>query len=210
MKILIVGDHESKAIWDFYKPGMLDDIDLILSCGDLNPRYLTFLVTLAHAPVYYIHGNHDTKYENFPPEGCLCIDNDLVVFNGIRILGLGGSMRYLPGTSHQYTEREMRSRILKLWPKLLLHRGFDILLTHSPAKGINDGEDLPHRGFSCFLNLLDKYKPKFFIHGHVHMSYGRQYKRIDQYEGTHIINGFEQYLFDYENPELTEISRVEL
>ena len=208
MKILIVGDHESKAIWDYYKPGMLDDIDLILSCGDLNPRYLTFLVTLARAPVYYIHGNHDGKYELFPPEGCTCIDGDLVEFNGIRILGLGGSMRYLPDTQNQYTEREMRSRIRKLWLKIRRHKGFDILLTHSPAKGINDGEDLPHQGFGCFLELLDKYQPRFFIHGHVHMSYGRQYKRIDQYEDTHIINGFEQYLFDYENPDLTEVSRI--
>ena len=209
MKILIIGDHESKALWDYYKPGMLDDIDLILSCGDLNPRYLTFLVTLAKAPVYYICGNHDAKYESFPPEGCICIDGDLVEFNGVRILGLGGSMRYLPGSPNQYTEREMKSRIRKLWGKLLRYRGFDILLTHSPAQGINDGEDLPHQGFACFLKLLDKYQPKFFIHGHVHMSYGRQYKRIDQYHDIYIINGYEQYLFDYENPELTEVSRVE-
>ena len=208
MRILVIGDHESKSLWDFYEPSKLEDIDLIISCGDLSPRYLSFLVTMAHAPVLYIHGNHDDKYEMTPPEGCICVDDDLYVYNGIRILGLGGSMRYRYGT-HQYTEKEMRTRIRKLWMKLIRYKGFDILLTHSPAKDINDGEDLPHQGFECFRTLLEKYKPKYFIHGHVHMSYGRKYKRIDHYQDTVIINGYDQYVFDYENPDLSsDVSRA--
>ena len=90
----MIGDHESKSLWDFYDPSKLEGIDLIISCGDLSPRYLSFLVTLAHCPVLYIHGNHDDKYEMTPPEGCICVDDDLYVYEGIRILGLGGSMRY--------------------------------------------------------------------------------------------------------------------
>jgi predicted phosphodiesterase len=208
MKILVVGDHESKSLWDFYEPGKLDGIDLILSCGDLNPNYLSFLVTLSHAPVLYVHGNHDDKYEKHPPEGCTCIDDDLYVYNGIRILGLGGSMRYRNGV-HQYTEKEMEKRIKKLRLKLFCHRGFDILLTHAPAKGLNDGSDLPHMGFECFHPLLQKYKPKYFIHGHVHMSYGRQHKRLDTFQDVHVINGYEQFVFDYENPDFSsEISRA--
>ena len=77
MRILVIGDHESKSLWDFYEPSKLEDIDLIISCGDLSPRYLSFLVTMAHAPVLYIHGNHDDKYEMTPPEGCICVDDDL-------------------------------------------------------------------------------------------------------------------------------------
>ena len=49
MRILVIGDHESKSLWDFYEPSKLEDIDLIISCGDLSPRYLSFLVTMAHA-----------------------------------------------------------------------------------------------------------------------------------------------------------------
>ena len=208
MKILVIGDEESKSLWDHYKPGMLDHVDLIISCGDLNPHYLSFLVTMAKAPVLYVHGNHDVKYSHTPPEGCTCIDDDLIVYNGIRILGLGGSMLY-NGGYHQYTEHQMKVRIRKLWTKLIRYRGFDILVTHSPARGINDGDDLPHMGFECFRTLLERYRPKYFLHGHVHMTYGRQYKRIDQYEDTYIINSFEQYLFDYENPDFSSpVSRV--
>jgi Icc-related predicted phosphoesterase len=197
MKILVVADEESKYLWDFYESGRLDDIDLILSAGDLNPDYLSFLVTFAKAPVLYVRGNHDDKYEMRPPEGCICIEDSIYVYEGVRILGLGGSMRYKPGIN-QYTERQMRRRIRKLWFPLLWHGGFDILLTHAPAYQLNDGRDLPHQGFRAFCKLMEKYKPKFFIHGHVHMSYGRQHKRYDKYGETHVINAYERCVFEYE------------
>lgn len=197
MKILVVADEESKYLWDFYESGRLDDIDLILSAGDLNPDYLSFLVTFAKAPVLYVRGNHDDKYEMRPPEGCICIEDSIYVYEGVRILGLGGSMRYKPGIN-QYTERQMRRRIRKLWFPLLWHGGFDILLTHAPAYQLNDGRDLPHQGFRAFCKLMEKYKPKFFIHGHVHMSYGRQHKRYDKYDETHVINAYERCIFEYE------------
>lgn len=198
MRILAIGDEESSYLWDHFEKEKLKDVDLIISCGDLNPRYLSFLVTLYAIPVLYVHGNHDGRYDTIPPEGCTCIDDKLVVYNGVRILGLGGSMRYTGGP-YQYTEREMRKRIRKLWFSLWRHKGFDILVTHAPAYQLNDGRDLPHQGFQAFLNLLEKYRPKFFLHGHVHMSYGRNQKRYDRYQDTHVINAYERCIFDYKD-----------
>lgn len=203
MQILVVADKESPYYWDFYEKGKLDDIDLIISCGDLAPSYLEFLVTFSNVPVLYVHGNHDKKYDITPPEGCICIEDDIFVYQGIRILGLGGSMRYHDG-SHQYTERQMAARVRKLRWKLLRHRGFDILVTHAPAFQINDGQDLPHQGFQIFRTLLEKYRPKFFLHGHVHMNYGRNHKRYDRYEDTHIINAYERCIFCYEDDDLKD------
>ena len=200
MKILAIADEESKYLWDFYERGKLEDIDLILSAGDLAPEYLTFLVTMASVPVLYVHGNHDDKYAYKPPEGCICIDDSIYVYQGVRIMGLGGSMRYRPG-DHQYTDAEMTKRVKKLRWKLLWYGGVDILLTHAPAFEINDGRDLPHQGFRIFVKLIEKYKPKFFIHGHVHMTYGRTHKRYDKYKETHIINAYERCVFEYEADE---------
>lgn len=197
MKILAIGDEESKYLWDFYEEGKLDGIDLIISCGDLDPRYLSFLVTFASAPLLYVHGNHDEKYETIPPEGCICIDDRIYVHEGVRILGLGGSMRYKDG-AYQYTERQMRRRARKLWLQILRHGGFDILVTHAPAYQLNDGRDLPHQGFRTFVELMEKYKPKFFLHGHVHMNYGLKHKRYDKYKETHVINVYERCVFDFE------------
>ena len=198
MRILAIADEESKALWDYFDKSMLEGIDLIISCGDLDPRYLSFLVTFYSGPVLYVHGNHDGKYEQIPPEGCTCIEDDIFVYKGVRILGLGGSMRYKPGP-HQYTEREMKQRVAKLWFKIFFRRGFDILVAHAPAYQLNDGRDLPHQGFQIFRTLLDRYRPKFFLHGHVHLSYGRNYKRYDKYMDTHIINAYERCVFDFED-----------
>jgi len=197
MKILAIADEESRYLWDFYEPGKLKDIDLIISCGDLNPDYLMFLVTLSNVPVLYVHGNHDEKYETKPPEGCVCIEDDIFVFKGVLILGLGGSMRYRPG-KHQYTDAQMNRRVRKLWWKLRRKKGFDILVTHAPAYQLNDGMDLPHQGFTAFRSLMEKYKPKYFLHGHVHLNYGRRHKRYDQYEETQVVNAFERCIIEYD------------
>ena len=195
MRILAIADQESPLLWDYFDRSYLEGIDLILSCGDLKPQYLSFLATFAHAPILYVHGNHDDRYEETPPDGCICIEDKIYIHNGVRILGLGGSMRYKPG-AHQYTQFQMRRRIWKLWWSLKYRKGFDILLTHSPAYQFSDGEDLPRRGFEAFRDVLDKYKPAFFIHGHVHMNYGRTFPRTSSYNDTQVINAFEKYIFD--------------
>lgn len=198
MNILVLADQESPALWDYFEKRKLEGIDLILSCGDLDPEYLSFLATFTHAPVLYVRGNHDDNYVHKPPEGCICIDDKIYVHEGIRILGLGGSYRYKPGI-YQYTQSEMFLRVIKLGFHLKRRRGFDILLTHAPAYQIDDDDDIPHTGFKSFCYLLNKYQPKYFIHGHVHLSYGRKHKRCRTYNETQIINGYGKYVFEFES-----------
>lgn len=195
MKLLLVADKESPYYWDYFQPGRLDGIDLILSCGDLNALYLSFLVTMGFARVLYVHGNHDRTYDSRPPEGCECIEDKLVKVNGLRILGLGGCPVY-SGGPHQYTEREMRKRIRRLRLKIRLAGGVDIVLTHSPAEGYGSGEDYAHRGFECLVDLIDKYKPKYLIHGHVHLSYNTKMPRVLRRGETTIINAYERYVLE--------------
>ena len=144
MKILVLADEESKYLWDYFEKEKLEGIDLILSCGDLKPEYLSFLASFTKAPVLYVHGNHDDCYVNRPPEGCVNIENRIFVYNGIRILGLGGSIKYKEGIN-QYSESQMAGRVKKLKFLLIRKKGFDILLTHAPAAGLNDGPDGPHK-----------------------------------------------------------------
>ena len=209
MKILTISDEECMALWDYYMPGRLDEYDLIISCGDLKAKYLSFLVTMAKCPVLYVPGNHDTTYEKSPPEGCNCIDGQIVTYNGVRILGLGGCRKYHPGP-HQYTDRQMRRRIGRLRWKLWRMKGVDIVVTHAAPEDLGDDEDKAHWGFPAFVDLINKYKPKYLVHGHVHMSYGHNIPREIEYNGTTVINAYERYVLDVPDVPFPEKHRFQV
>ena len=90
------------------------------------------------------------------------------------------------------------SSIRKLWWKLKRAGGVDIVLTHAPPASYGDSEDYAHRGFQCFLELMDRYSPRYLIHGHVHMEYGHEIERMLEYKGTKIINAYERYELELE------------
>ncbi len=183
MKILAVSDEESNILWSERVKEVAHDIDLIVSCGDLRKEYLEFLVTMINAPLLYVFGNHDED----GPEGGICIDGRVYEFEGVRFLGLGGSMRYRQG-ENMYSEEEMTRRFWKVWPKIWLKGGIDVLVTHAPAKGYGDLEDIAHRGFEIFNRIIERYHPKYMLHGHIHRSYGRGQQEHEHEAGTTIIN----------------------
>ncbi len=194
MRILAVSDIESKSLYDFFSPEKVEGVELIIGCGDLREEYLEFLVTMINVPLLYIHGNHDDHFKR-EPEGCVCIDDKFYEYKGIRFVGLGGSFRYRDG-KYMYTEGEMKRRIFKLMPKLLFHKGFDVLVTHCPARHLNDFDTITHRGFDCFNRLLEKYKPKLFMHGHIHRNYGARIPQKSDHNGTLVINASDYCIFD--------------
>ncbi|HBA97406.1 MAG TPA: metallophosphoesterase [Lachnospiraceae bacterium] len=196
LKILFISDEPVPVLWDYFDSTRLEGIDMVISCGDLPPQYLSFLATFFTGPVLYVHGNHDECYISTPPDGCTCIDGCVYEFEGVRIAGLGGCMKYRKG-NFQYTEKQMFMRTIRLYLKIFLHRGLDIFVAHAPAYGLNDGQDLPHRGFRCFHYLFKRFHPKYFVHGHMHFSYNYSQKRICTHNNITVINACEQYVLDY-------------
>lgn len=209
MKILVISDEECKSLWDYYTPGKLADYDLIISCGDLKSDYLQFLVTMARCPLLFVTGNHDGHYDRKPPDGCDWIDDAIVEYNGYRILGLGGCRKYHPGP-YQYTEKQMEQRISRLRWKLWRLKGVDILVTHAPPEGLGDGDDPAHFGFAALRDFLDKYHPRYLLHGHVHMSYDATKPRVRDYEGTTLINATERYVLELPDREVLPKNRNKL
>ena len=186
--------------------------DLVLSAGDLPFDYLEYIVSRLDVPLVYVPGNHDAELRSSDPIwtplgadapeggplGCVNADRRVVVAAGLRIAGLGGSMRYRRGPN-QYTEPEMRWRALSLEVRIRLNpargaRKVDVLLTHAPPLGWGSPDDLAHRGFASFVRLVKDLAPKLLIHGHVH-PYGRaQVGR--KLAGTQIINAVPLRLID--------------
>jgi Icc-related predicted phosphoesterase len=94
----------------------------------------------------------------------------------------------------------MRMRILGLLPRLiwnrLVHgRYLDILLTHAAPSGLNDRPDPAHVGFEAFVRFIERYKPKYLLHGHVHL-YDINARRSVRHGETEIINVYDHYVLD--------------
>lgn len=167
-----------------------NDIELVISCGDMPPVYLEFIVSVLNVPLFYVRGNHDEIYNTNPPGG-EDLHRRIVQYGGLSFAGLEGSMQYNKGDI-QYTELQMLSMVLKLGPRMRYRRwrhghNVDVLVTHSPVRGIHDMPDLPHTGFKAMLRYLDWYRPRYMLHGHVH-TYDRRKQTRTQYGDTCIMN----------------------
>jgi Icc-related predicted phosphoesterase len=113
---------------------------------------------------------------------------------GLRFAGLGGCLRYKPEGRHQYTESEMSFRSAALLPSILLGRtlrgrGFDVLVTHAPPRGIHEGPDRVHQGFVAFRNLVHSARPRLMVHGHSHI-HANVEESETMLEGTRVVNVF--------------------
>ena len=195
MKILAVSDVECPALWDYYRPERVKDVDLVISCGDLKREYLEFLVTMTNKPLLYVPGNHDKAYAKTPPEGCENIDGVVYEYRGVRFLGLGGC-KYYNDPLYQYTEKQMAKRIRGLRWQLHKSRGVDVVVTHAAPTGCGDRQDPAHLGFDCYCRLMDRYAPRYLLHGHVHMNYDSDIPRRMTYGKTEVINAYERYFID--------------
>jgi Icc-related predicted phosphoesterase len=187
VRLLCLSDFIDQELTDQVENKQLPPLDLIVSCGDMVPEYLSFLRDRLDAPLVYVKGNHDIRYTTANLPGCENIHARVVSFGSLNILGLEGSMWYNGGPT-QYTEAMMRKQIFRLafriWRKGPVH----MVVTHAPPRHIHDREDLCHRGFECFGRFIKKRHPGYFIHGHVHDHFDRFEERITQVEQTRVIN----------------------
>jgi uncharacterized protein len=212
MKILAIADQVMPQLECTELPERFRDVDLILSCGDLPFDYLEYLVSRLNKPLYYVFGNHGPGdrgrvcydgQRKLAPEGCGNLHMRVVNHKGLLIGGLEGSLRYNNGP-HQYSQREMRWMIRRLgfmlWRnKLRYGRALDILITHAPPWGIHDEPDLPHQGFRAFLPFMQRYKPRYLIHGHIHI-YRSDTTRETRFGNTTVINAYGYQLLEIEPP----------
>ena len=203
MRILTISDQVESVLYDRFDAEQFEGIDLVLSCGDLPPEYLSFLLGKLNVPLYFVRGNHDIRYDSKPPRGCIDLNTNLIKFQGFNILGLEGS-RWYNGGPHQYTEREMHWKIQRLRPRIWRKGGVDIIITHAPPRHIHDAEDRCHRGFKSFRWLLDKYSPSYFIHGHIHANFTDPSQRVTRVNQTQVINTYGYYLLETENGRVVE------
>ncbi len=177
MKILAISDQPVDRVYTLASNGQFKDMELILGCGDLPYAYLEYLVTVLKVPMFYVPGNHDPEEDlrnrESRAEGGSNLDLRLVRHKRFLIGGFGGSIRYRPDGTNQYTQREAYRRVYRLIPGLLLNRlqygrALDILISHSPPLGIHDDKDPAHHGLKALNWLIRFARPRYLFHGHTH------------------------------------------
>ncbi len=224
MRILCVSDIVDKYLYSS-EDSLKIKPDLIISCGDLPKDYLEFLMSKYNVPLFFVQGNHDnyyysvegaydysevklisnsrfdfsSKYDYSKSFAGVNIDRKIVKFGDLLFLGFEGSNKYNNGI-HQYTQEEMYRRVRSVYAKLLIKRfmfgrGVDIIVTHAPPYGIHDRDDIVHTGFKAFLEIIEKFRPKYLLHGHTHI-YDIREKKITEYGETKIINCYGYFVLD--------------
>jgi Icc-related predicted phosphoesterase len=211
MKILAVSDRVTGHLYSSNVKEAYPQVDLLVGCGDLPFYYLDFLVSAFDVPLVYVRGNHDTVPQYTfdgrvltKVRGGTDVHGRVVKCEGLLIAGLGGSMRYRPSAPLMYTESEMVWEAVHLvpamlWNRLRYGRALDLLVTHSPAYLIHDRSDRAHTGFKIFRRLIRIFKPRYLLHGHVHV-YRPDAPRVTRLGETTIINVYPYRFFNYGSP----------
>jgi len=214
MKILCISDEIDPLVYSLNAKKRFSDIDLVISSGDLPGRYYEFIISTLNKPLLYVNGNHNGihKSENCFNRGLMddgsddyfgeCIDGKVIYLKKFDLIvaGIGGSMRYNTGPD-QYSEKAQRRRIARMAPTLLYNklahgRFVDIAVTHAAPLGINDGDDICHRGFECFNRFMELYKPTCLLHGHMHLPDMNKRPVTEAANGTKVINVYKSYIME--------------
>jgi hypothetical protein len=220
MKILCVADQMDPLVYSSAAKERFGGVDLVLAAGDVPMDYLGFLSSALNRPIYFVFGNHNLeKISDFNRRFASAAVRDETspflrqgygaVYTGWRntrhdgrllISGLGGSMRYNDGLN-QYTDFQMCLKALRLvpgllWNRLRYGRFLDILLTHAPPRGIGDAEDACHRGFGAFLPFMRIFRPRYLIHGHIHL-YDLNAERKRRYHATEVVNAYGHTVIEF-------------
>jgi len=215
MKILALSDKVDERVYSEHLLKNYGDVDIVVGCGDLPYYYLEYVVSMLNRPTLYVYGNHDDKPQVLADgrvvreaEGCDLIDGRVTMLLNTLFMGLGGSIRYRPEASHQYTEGQMRARIARMLPKLLANRirhgrYVDVVVAHSPPYGIHDGDDPAHIGFQIFRTFIERFRPTLFLHGHIHEWHQNQASRTELGQ-TKIIGVFPVSVIEFEGPTTRE------
>ncbi len=218
MRVLAISDEVEPILYSGAIRERVGEVDLIISCGDLPFYYIEYIVSMLNQPTYYVFGNHGREVEyqggdwqkKTEPQGADNLHMRTAKAGALLLAGLEGSIRYNNASKFQYTDTEMWGNIARMVPRLMLNRlrygrFLDVLVAHSPPRGIHDQEDRAHQGFRSFLKFMVWFQPRYLLHGHIHL-WRRDVVTRTRYKNTEVINVYPFQILDLEpNAQWTDL-----
>lgn len=189
MKILAIADRAPKesirAILE-----RESNVDLVCTLGDLDYFSLLELKEVYDIPKIGVYGNHcsGTYFEEL---GIKNMHLSTFEYKGFIFGGFEGSVRYKSDPQAPMYTQEEASQMLATFPRV------DVMLGHSPPYGINDEpEEIAHQGFKALREYVEKYKPKYLLHGH---TYPTEKNLVTEYQETKIVYVFSDKIVELKN-----------
>lgn len=135
-----------------------EDYDVVVATGDFECEDTARALVESGVKALAVTGNLDhAGVSAILRNAGILIDGEVVEVEGLRIAGVGGM--------------DVHSSIEKL--KSRATGGFDVLVTHHPPRGAVDRTFIGVRaGLAEVRMLVEKYKPKLHLCGHIHEARG--------------------------------------
>ena len=179
----VFGNHDLKEYHLYHKDSRLDNLHLVKN----------------YEQAIHGHGATYLGFKAFANENLLVEDPKTGRKTPLLIAGASGTSRYNNGLC-QFTDSQMKFKLLKLVPKLIYNklkygRYLDIFMTHASPRHIHDHEDPCHIGFECYNWFLQRFKPVYMVHAHIHL-YDLREERIGKYYDTTVVNAYAHYVIE--------------
>ncbi len=179
----VFGNHDLKEYPYYHKESRLD-----------NAHF-----TKNYEQAIHGHGATYLGFKTYVNENLIVEDPETGVCSPLLIAGASGSRRYNNGLC-QFTDSQMKFKLLKMVPKLIYNkfkygRYLDIFMTHASPRHIHDHEDPCHLGFDCYNWFLQRFKPTYMVHGHIHL-YDVREERIGKYYDSTVVNAYAHYVIE--------------
>ena len=169
LRILAVSDEPQSDLWGGIDRERFGRLDLLASCGDLPPGYVSYLEGTLRVPLAYVIGNHDldtawrdesSRLLPARPRGAHLVrvaDFDLMTLDW-------------PGTDKVRSAAQDRTawrEAIGLWLTATLQRRHPlVVVSHVAPHEAGDSEDIYHRGFRAYRWLAERLRPPLWLHGH--------------------------------------------
>lgn len=185
MKVIALSDTHGRHLGLNVPEG-----DVVVHCGDLCSHgnmadansFINWFGTLPHRYKIFIAGNHDWIFEKEPwavkmmmgsaPKGMYYLEDSSVEIEGLKFHG----SPIQPTFFNWAFNRDRGEAIKRHWD--MIPEDTDVLITHGPPYGIVDEaykvakNELEHTGCKDLLDAIKRVKPKIWMGGHIHYSYG--------------------------------------
>jgi predicted phosphodiesterase len=189
IRILAASDEPDPALDVAANRDALGAIDLVVGAGDLSPEQVQFLGDAFPAPLLYVRGNHDRgapwPAHDRVPAASAGIDRRTLP--GVSIVALPW-----PSADDRAAKRDEGAawrQVLRLVGARVLIPGRDpwLVISHVPPKDAGDTADDPyHVGFAAYRLVLDRLRPRLWIHGHTTRASSRT--PLVEHGGTTLLN----------------------